>query len=428
MRGAVAASAVLFLLLSSTAGAASPSVAIRDVTIIDVTGGPPREGMTVIVVGNRIAKIGRSSQVRVPRGAEVVRAGGKFLIPGLWDMHVHLGEEEFDKTANLRLLIANGVIGIRIMDGSPEHHRWRREIDAGRMVGPRMVIASPIIGFSPTDEAEAVKEARQAKRDGADFLKVHDNLSRAAYFALVDEARRLELPIAGHVPASVTAAEAARAGQRSIEHLTGLAAAEIDAALAASLFALFRQHQTWQCPTLMMRHNYARLDDQAMARDPRLKYVKSTWRSRWMRMSKEAIGWAADEAPRRLETVRREQALVRKMQQAGVRILAGTDDGNPYSFVGFGLHDELAELVGAGITPMQALQAATRNPAQFLGKLAVQGTVREGMLADLVLLNANPLENIRNTRDIEAVVVNGKVFNRVMLDELLRGVEVAAQN
>lgn len=422
--------AVMFVLLSSAppAWAASSSVAIRDVTIIDVNGGPPQERMTIVVVGNRIDRIGKSNRVRIPRGAEVIQAGGKFLIPGLWDMHVHLGQEEFDKRSNLELLIANGVTGIRIMDGSPEHHRWRREIEAGRILGPRMVIASPIIGFSPTDEAEAVKEARLAKREGADFLKVHDNLSRAAYFALVDEARRLGLPIAGHVPAAVTAAEAARAGQRSIEHLTGLAAAETDAALAASLFDLFRQHQTWQCPTLLMRHNYARLNDETMARDPRLKYVKPSWKARWLRMSNEAMGWAVDEGPRRLETIRREQALVRKMQHAGVRVLAGTDDGNPYSLVGFGLHDELGELSDAGLTPIQALQAATRNPAQFLGKLAVQGTVQDGKLADLVLLNTNPLENIRNTRDIETVVLNGRVFNRGMLDELLRNVEAAARN
>jgi imidazolonepropionase-like amidohydrolase len=399
------ASAVLFAFLSS-------SVAIRDVTIIDVNGGPLQDGMTVILTGNRIARIGKSHRVRIPRGAEVIRAGGKFLIPGLWDMHVHLGDGEFDKVSNLRLLIANGITGIRIMDGSPEHHRWRKEIEAGRLLGPRMVIASPIIGFSPTDETEALKEARLAKREGADFLKVHDNLSRAAYFALVDEARRLKLPIAGHVPAAVTAAEAARARQRSIEHLSG-----VNDAMA--LLDLFKQYQTWQCPTLMMRHNYARLNDETMARDPRLKYVTPAWKARWLRMSQEAAGWASDEAPRRLETVRREQALVRKMQQAGVRILAGTDDGNPYSFVGFGLHDELAELVDAGLTPMQALQAATRNPAQFLNK--------EGMSADLVLLNANPLEDIRNTRKIEAVVVNGKVFDRMMLDELLRSVEAAAR-
>jgi imidazolonepropionase-like amidohydrolase len=272
------------------------------------------------------------------------------------------------------------------------------------------MIGSEVIGFSPIDEAEAIEAARRAKREGADFLKVHDNVSRAAYFALVEEAKKLGLTIAGHVPKSVTAEEAARAGQRSIEHLTGITAA------TSELIDLFKQHDTWQCPTLMMRRNYARLPDQAMTRDSRLTYVKPSWRQRWKRMSEEALKWPADEAPRRMETVRKEFAMVAAMNRAGVRILAGTDDGNPYSLVGFGLHDELQALVDAGLTPMQALQTATRNPGRFMN---TDGTIARGKVANLVLLNANPLEDIANTRDIDTVIVRGAVFDRAELDAIL---------
>ncbi|HKR66600.1 MAG TPA: amidohydrolase family protein [Thermoanaerobaculia bacterium] len=389
------------------------AIVIENVTVIDGTNRPPSPGMTVIVRGDRIERIGRTGRVRVPRGAEVVSGDGKFLIPGLWDMHVHVGDGDFDRTS-LQLFVANGVTGIRVMDGAPQHHEWERARVAGTLVAPRMMIGSEIIGFSPTDEAEALKAARLAKEQGAEFLKVHDQLSRAGYFALVRESK---LPIEGHVPASITAEEAARAGQKSIEHLTRVTAADIPT---------FVRYGTWHCPTLMMRRNYALLTDQKLKDDPRLAYMKPSWRTRWARMSEDALQWPTGEAESRTATIRNDFALVAKMQQAGVHLLAGTDDGNPYSYLGFGVHDELIALVDAGLTPLQALQTATRNPAQFRGKLATLGTIERGKIADLVLLNANPFDNIRNTSKIEAVVMGGKLYRRAALDAMLENVRAAA--
>ncbi|HSS20402.1 MAG TPA: amidohydrolase family protein [Pyrinomonadaceae bacterium] len=411
------------------------SFAFIHVTIIDATGAPPKRNMTVIIRGVRIATIGKTSTTRLRRNVRAVDATGMFLIPGLWDMHVHIGDNNFDRDAYLSLFVANGVTGIRIMDGLPEHHLWRREIEEGTLLGPRMVIASRIID-GPTsylsgvvivsDAFEARQAAQKAKQAGADFLKIHDKVPRDAYFALIKEAKLLGLPVAGHVPESVTALEASNAGQRSIEHLTGLDEAISDTHKADLLLATFKRNHTWNCPTLIMRHNYASLQNPSLINDPRLKYTKASWRLRWGRVAVEAGTWPADEAKNRKAIIEKQDALVGKIQRAGLGILAGTDDGNPYVIPGFSLHDELGLLVGSGLTPLQALQAATINPAKFLKQASSLGTVRKGRLADLVLLNANPLKDIRNTTRIEAVVNNGQYFDRASLDKILRRVEKTA--
>jgi imidazolonepropionase-like amidohydrolase len=255
---------------------ASPERALvfTHVNIIDATGASLKVDMTVIIRGGRIVSVGKTGRTRVPRAAEIIDANGKFLIPGLWDMHAHLGTDDFDKQGHLALFVVNGVTGIRIMDGDPAFHQWRDEISAGALVGPRMVIASPIIGQSPISAADARAAVRQAKDAYADFVKVHDGLSREAYFAVSNEARRLNLSVVGHVPQALTAAEVAAAGQKSIEHFTGLDEAKSDNKKALAVAAVLSRNHTWLCPTLIMRLSYASLDDPKLPQDQRLKYVK----------------------------------------------------------------------------------------------------------------------------------------------------------
>jgi imidazolonepropionase-like amidohydrolase len=422
---------LLLILPGVQVNQAAPSqlLVFNHVTVINMTGAPPQADMTVVIQGTRIIAIGRSSKIRIARAARVIDATGKYLIPGLWDMHTHLGGDEFDRNSYLRLFVANGVAGIRIMDGAPEHHLWRREIEGGTLLGPRMLIASRAIGFSDLSNispGQVRREVRKAEQEGADFIKVHDNVPRESYVALLDEAKRFGLPVEGHVPASITAEAASNAGQKSIEHFTGLDEAKSDESKAKALSAVFRKNGTRLCPTLIMRSNYASLDDAGLADDPRLRYVKPAWRKRWLSMTKEAVNTPPGEWSKRKELIRKEKALVGKMQKAGVRILAGTDDGNPYSIPGFSLHDELAMLVEAGLTPMQALQAATYNAASFFGELGSMGTVEKGKLADLILLDADPLENIRNTARINAVVMNGRYFPKGALQNMLAEVEAAS--
>jgi imidazolonepropionase-like amidohydrolase len=410
----------------------SSLLALTHVTIINVESGHLQRDTTILIKGERITAIG---QIRIPPGAEVMDGAGTFVIPGLWDMHTHLPDDRLGRDAYLPLFVVNGVTGIRVMEGAPEHHRWREEIERGRLSGPRMIIGSRIIdgpkSFLPDavivhTPAEARKAVQQAKGEGADFVKVYDNLSPEAYDAIVSEAARQRLPVEGHLPASISAERASNAGQKSIEHLTGIQAAASDDQKARALFALFRKNHTWQCPTLIMRHNYGVLDDPHLADDPRLKYVRRSTAERWQRMTRESTSAPPTEWQMRRETFRAEEQLVGAMRRAGVGILAGTDNGNPYCFPGFSLHDELALLVEAGLTPLQALQSATVDSARFLGMRNLLGTVENGKEANLVVLDANPLEDIRNTKKIHAVVVRGHLLDRKALGRSLAQIEVVA--
>jgi imidazolonepropionase-like amidohydrolase len=434
------------------------TVAITNVTVIDATGAPAQPGMTVITRGDRIAAFGASGQVPVPPGATMVDGAGKFLIPGLWDMHVHTYDQSW-----LTLFLANGVTGVRVMKGDSNHHRWRQDIQKGRFLGPRMMIASNLIdGPEPiwkgsvavSDEAGARAAVQQAKNEGADFIKVYSLLPRLAFFALVDEARKEAIPFAGHVPEAVTAAEASDAGMRSIEHLTGVTvatstrAAQISAELerlgrtkstssqrnsltlqaaqsyspelAGALFARFARNQTWQVPTLTVLRALSWIGDVHSGEDERLRYVAPELAQSWQQHL---------QAPRSPQELAGQQKvfdhylrIVGDMNRAGVGLLAGTDSLNPFCFPGFSLHDELELFVQAGLSPMQALQAATRNPAAYRDDLDRAGTIAQGKRADLVLLDADPLADIRNTRRINAVVATGVLLPRNRLNAMLNGV------
>lgn len=446
------------------------SVALIHTSLVDVAAGEVRPDMTVLIQGDRIVATGPSDQLAAPKEAEVVDAAGKFLIPGLWDMHVHWYEKDY-----LPLFIANGVTGVRMMWGMPLHHQWREEIAAGTLLGPRLNIASPIIdGPKPIwrgsvgvgNAAEARAAVIKAKDEGADFIKVYSLLPSDAYSAIADETKKLGIPFAGHVPEAINAREASNAGQKSIEHLTGALLASssreqelreqmlgklesstdessgtrfrrltvnvkamesYDPQKAAALFAAFRQNHTWQVPTLTVLRSITHLDDPNFTNDPRLKYMPARMRSYWD-PSKDARFkmYSAEDWVQSRKVYAKYLELVGAMRRAGVEFLAGTDVSNPYCFPGFSMHDELSLLVNAGFTPAQALQAATLNPAKYLGQLDSLGTVEQGKLADLVLLQANPLADIGNTRKIDAVIVGGKVISRAELDAMLARIEATA--
>ncbi len=448
----------------------SNSFAFTHVTVIDMTGAAPRPDMTVVVTGNRITALAPTGKIQIPKAAQIVDATGKFLIPGLWDMHIHIKETE----RTFPLYIANGVTGIRNTGGDFQKlFAWREAVASGRLLGPRIVTCGPVIdGPNPSNPDHAiavsnVQEAKQAvdflKRNGADFVKVYDGVPRDAYFAIVEEAKRQKLPFVGHIPNAVTMTEASNAGQKSVEHLgtflEGSSTAEtelrnwssppvknrdfsvIPARIAArgkrtldtyseqkaaQLMAVLVKNRTWQVPTLLAKQVNTFVDDISTAPDPHFKYVPASIRDEW---SPDKNFFFRYRTPEFIEYQKRwfqkEMEVVGEMNRAGVPIMAGTD-GGPYTVVGFGLHQELVLLVKAGLTPMQALQAATINPAKFLGESATLGTVERGKIANLVLLEANPLENISNTERIDMVVVNGRLFPKMVLRMMLANVEKAA--
>ncbi len=475
--------AALLLLGAALAGAGATSpraaddaVVILRATVIDGTGAPPHADQALVVRDGRIAAIGPASAVALPAGARVLDAHGGFLVPGFWDLHVHVLRRERYRTY-FPLLVAQGVVGVRDMGGDYDlaaMQRLRAEVENGGRVGPHFLMAGPFVdGPYPllprlsrvvSTAAEADALVQDLHRQGADFIKVYNRLPREAYFGIADAARRLGIPFAGHVPFSVSAREAAFAGQISIEHLFNVAFAcssredelmldkaralgageagerrrlrrayllavldSFDPARCAALYANFMRHDTAVAPTLVQRRDFS---GGALPVVPAAEfaYVPRGERAGWD-ASQDMRLQGRDLQDREIDRryYERDRSLVAPMQAAGVRLLAGTDGGDVYTVPGFSLHEELAALVDAGLTPMQSLQSATRNAAQFLGTPHAFGTIEVGRRADLVLLRQNPLTDIRNTRSIEAVMLAGRWFDRAALDGLMSQAREAAE-
>jgi Amidohydrolase family len=443
------------------------SIVFQHATVIDVANGTVLADRAVAIADGRITAVGHTGALNVPGGAKVVDCTGQYMIPGLWDMHVHFAFKSYGA-----LFVANGVTGVRVMWGNPQgvnHHQWRKEFSEGKVVGPRMMIASAIVdgpnavwpgSIVVNDAQEGVEAVRAAKRAGADFVKVYDLIPREAYEAIARECKAQGIPFAGHVPQRVTAGQASDAGQKSMEHLSGIRSAcstredelmierakafenskgletirglsdrqrdgiraSFSEARAQELFARFKKNGTWQCPTLTVLRAIAWLDEPAFINDPRLKYTAPMVRMIWdpKRDFRFKSTPPSEYALRKLE-FKRSLELVGAMNKAGVGLLAGTDEMNPYCFPGFSLHDELSLLVKAGLTPLDALRAATINPAKYFGKDGSTGTVDLGKEADMVLLDANPLDDIQNTTKIHAVVADGRLFDRAALQKILAG-------
>jgi imidazolonepropionase-like amidohydrolase len=466
----------LFLLLLSfplaSPASSSEALVLQHVTVIDGTGRAPQPDQTVVIVGNRITAIGPPGRTKFDKSARVIDARGKFLIPGLWDMHVHLAgvsaDPSWSKNTLLPLLLANGITGTRDMGGDLDVLlSWKRDIESGKLLGPHIVASGPWLAGRgkktpeqyPVANAEEARVAvRDLKQRGADFIKVISMPSREAFFAVAEEAKKQNISFAGHLPFEVGAAEASNAGMRSIEHFlysgfalsfsskeeelrkrlveaerTGDSAAwetiahEADLTYstekAATLFQTLKKNGTWITPTIaaldIASHPEAwKLDD------PNLDFVPGFLAKEWRssinndRMKKHAA-WLGRQAVN-------DGKLAGELHRGGIPLLVGSDSLDPFVFPGDSLHRELAEFVQAGFTPMEAIQAATRGAAQFLGREKEFGTVESGKTADLVLLDANPVENIANTRKILAVIRDGNYLDRAALDAMLGKAKTAA--
>ncbi|MFN2317445.1 MAG: amidohydrolase family protein [Gemmatimonadales bacterium] len=485
---------LLLLLLLALVGGCAPvrsgsvpvaaDLALTHVNVVDVESGRVLPDQTVLIAGNRIQAVGPSSKVGVPAGARVVDATGKHLIPGLWDMHVHLFNQISRRPPNpwyFPLFVANGVTGVREMwvkePDVPMLQDWREQIAAGTLLGPRIAAAGALVDgggsiWPTTDQVTTPEEARQFVREshrlGLDFIKTYYNVSPEAYQAIAEEARSLGIPVAGHIPMLVRAADAGAAGHRSNEHLTQVREAcstqeqqillerqRLDSGphTVAQADSLWSRHEwlrtqtydpgtckavarqlaaapMWQVPTLLNERGYFVGPPDSAEHDPRLAYIPGEERRVWSeglrQFGAEHAAKAQGAAEARTAQWRATLALVRTLAREGVPFLAGTDLGGGYIFPGSGLHDELALMVEAGLSPFEALRAATLEPARYLGATDSLGTIALGKLADLVLLSANPLEDIRNTQQIEAVVLNGRYLDRRALDGLLTEAEGAA--
>ena len=433
---------------ASSVSEADDTLAITDVSVVDVGIGETRAGLTVVIRNGVIAQIADAQSVSLPPGAVVVDGRGRFLMPGLWDVHAHLT----DATAlALPALLAHGVTGVRDTGGDiVAIDGWRAAIRSGEIMGPRIVRAGPYLdGYKPDAPFRVVVEdpddARAAvayvKARGADFIKIHNAVPREAYFALAEESRQHGIPFSGHVPVEVTPSEAALAGQASIEHAVtffegGFSAslppdpdaqlAALDAFITSGADTLAQRltaegvHVTpTLIPTVLRGRRVALYDDPLDC----IGTVALSLRDQWDRFF--PVG-ERDRTPGieelRARFAQRMVAFTGILHANGVPILAGTDLAARDVCPGASLHDELELLVEAGLTPLDAIRSATLVPARFLGLADSLGSIEIGKRADLVLLEGDPLVDIRNIRRIVAVVVNGRLLDRTALDALLADV------
>jgi imidazolonepropionase-like amidohydrolase len=440
--------------LSNRAFAQSAPLFIRHVAVVDVNAGQVLPDMTVEIRGRIIAAMDSASRIRVTRGARIVDGRGKYLIPGLWDMHVHLSFPAGAAQIFLPLMVANGVLGARDMHSFlPVIIGLKRAVGSGAQIGPRLFVAGTAVDgpnsylpgarvvHTPDEARTAVRELKAA---GVDFIKVYSSLPKDLYLAVASEAKSDGIPFVGHVPYQVTAAEASDAGQKSLEHLTevdvgtssdeaAIKAEELeamnqkhgyipdpvrlkstfDSAKTTALFERFRRNGTWQVPTLSVFYQERQIAEPGLSGNDSLlvyipKMLRDYWRSLPVGIATKMVALGAVHSD-----------LVGRLNRAGVRMLAGSDSPNPFVYPGFSLHDELGLLVRSGLTPAEALRTATTNPASFLGMTDSLGTVARGKVADLVLLDANPLTAIANTKRIRAVIQGGRLLDRRALDVML---------
>lgn len=433
------------------------TLVIRNVTLIDPDQSESRLG-TIVLRAGKVTRVSDDVSLQAPRGATIVDGQGRYLIPGLWDMHVHAHREN-RRPYHYPLFLAHGVTTIR----DAGTHLATALVERARPIegepAPSVIWGSPPIdggtpvlsfGLAAEDANGGRAIVRQMKAAGFDFVKIYDRLGTAAYRAILDEAKLQGIPVEGHVPLASSPQDAIAGGQRTIDHLTlvlescvpgalewthagssadsmalltdgRLAAAldRYDAAACNRLFAAFVGAGTGHVPTLVQMRGAFLLDDPSVTDNPGIAMLPEAVRNEWRKYKAEAI---PKEVAAGTRVYLRMRQLVGDMHRAGVRVLAGTDASNePFVVPGWSLHDELQDLVEAGLSPLAAIQAATTAAARH--SRPGQPTAFEvGAQGDFVLLRADPRVDIRNSRQIDAVILRGRLLTRPDLDALLASI------
>lgn len=419
---------------------------IINVNIVDVKSGVILANRTVAIDSNRITAIYDTKIV--DSGSTIVIDGkGKYLIPGLWDMHAHY---KWDHVEIDPLLISNGILGVREMWGDmPEFVKIPQKTQLEGIISPDVYLSGDLIDGNPpsfpfgclvvTTPDEAVDAVKKQIDKNVDFIKVYSSLSEECFKAIANEAKRKNIPFAGHISNNVSIFKAIEAGMASSEHLYGFlegclppnyyenppkSMEEFISSFSEkkfdSLCSVLAKSSMWLCPTLTVNRAMSYLNDSTFINDNRIAYLPNSvieiWNQQINPYTKDQINTFANS---RRERYFFELSLIGKMNERGVKFIAGTDFPNPYVFPGFSLHDELSLMVKGGMPTQDVLRSATLNAAVFMNKEDDFGSIEVGKLASLVLLNKNPLENIENTKSIETVIIRGKVFNRNTLDSML---------
>ncbi len=428
-------------------------VAFVGVNVVPMDRDEILENQTVLVREGRITAIGPAETTRIPSRAYVVEAAGRYLCPGLSDMHVHLSNDD-----DLPLYVANGITTVRVMGGTKRILELRYDIRRGALLGPRIYTAGPMIdGPAPiwpqadvlTDPSRADELVREYKAAGYDFVKVYVGLSPTVYNAVRRAARKYGLRVVGHVPYATELETVLRSGQASIEHLDGyIEAVQKDDSpyqgksdVATRLYAVDHVDDlkireiaqatadagVWNCPTLVVEQNWSTATEaDARFQRPELQYMLAPTVEWWRKHAGTNLSGEQSEYYEKLFEVRKK--LVRAMYVAGARLLAGSDSPNPLTVHGFSLHDELGYLKEAGLSNFDVLRTATVNAAEFLeGSRAKSGAIREGYRADLLLIDGNPLEDLAHLRKPGGVMLAGGWYTSAQLAQMLDDVKEQRQ-
>jgi Amidohydrolase family len=466
------ATLLLFLLISIsilTGNADTTRLVIKGGVLLDVRTGQQIQESVILVENGRIKNVGVATNVVVPSDARVIDARGKWVIPGLFDMHVH-GSSRND--VPLALYVANGITAVRDMGGSVTSLRLtRQKIESGEQLGPRLFYTGNVLDGNPpvwppiSIIVDSAKEAKEAVEfligQGASSIKIYNNVNQSVLDAIVKEAKRTDIPVGGHVPKTIPLERAIETGIDFIEHsairardllewnlitqaefnqLTSLSSVtqreglvwqrvDLNSAEVKALISFIAEKGVFLDPTLSIDEFDSLFLYEKEAEHPNNLYLKRAFVEEALGPEHDIFRMPAELKMIGVAGIEKRRQFIGMCNRADVKILAGTDGpGIGRLAVGFGLHHELALLVEAGLSPIEALQAATINAARALRKENVMGSLEAGKFADMVILNSNPLSDINNTTRIDAVVLRGRMLNRTALDEILAEIEAEAKN
>jgi imidazolonepropionase-like amidohydrolase len=440
------------LLAFLCASQAETVTAFVDVAVIPMDRERTLPGQTVLVRGDRIVEIGPAARVKVPDGAVQVDGRGKFLIPGLAEMHAHIpGGEASDAVVErtLFLYVAGGITTVRGMLGHPRHLELRARVTRGELLSPTIYAAGPSLnGNSVPSPAAAAKAVVEQKAAGYDLLKIHPGVTREVFDTLVATAKRVGIPFAGHVPVDVGITRAIEARYATIEHLDGYIEGmlregsrptaeqsaffginlgeQLDEAKLPGLVEATRRAGIWNVPTQVLLENLILAgSSRELARRPEMRYVAPTTLAEWAEV-KDGILTETNSTPESARrTIEMRRRLIKALHTAGAGLLLGSDAPQIYNVPGFSTHRELESLVSAGLTPYQALETGTRNIAIHFGTRKETGTIEKGKRADLILVDADPLADIRNTTRRAGVMVRGRWLPQAEIERRLAEVAKA---
>jgi imidazolonepropionase-like amidohydrolase len=403
-------------------------VAFVNVNVIPMDRERVIENQTVIVRDGRISEIGAANKVKVPEGAQRVEGQGKYLMPGIAEMHGHLPHPNLgEAVANsfLVLFIANGITTVRGMYGFPNHPAIREKIAKGELLGPRLYVASPALsGNAAKTPADGEKLVREYKAAGFDLLKIHEGLSKETYDKIVAVANELSIPYGGHVPNDVGLLHALKSRQSSIEHLDGYVEAletgdVLDEKKIPSLVKATLDAGAWGVPTqALWQAIYGTESVESLRARPELKYVPTQMVNQWAQQKTNQLNNAGDGKEGQKVLDMRDKVL-KALSDGGAKILLGSDAPQLFSVPGFSLMREMQVMAKAGMSPYKILESGTRNPAAYLKAEKDFGTVETGKVADLILLDANPLADVANMTKRSGVMVRGKWFSQSELQKML---------